>query len=60
MPRIDDAAWNEGRQQFAEGFTLRQVVESMPGDDASAEDQERAMSRALGFADAFLALLRGS
>lgn len=59
MFKIDDVAWNEGRQQYAEGVTLRQLVESVPGDDASEEAQLRVMSRLVGFADALLAQLRG-
>jgi hypothetical protein len=57
---IDDASYAEGRAAFATGASLRSIVEQIAAaKQASDPDAMKAVSGAIGFADALLDMLRG-
>lgn len=62
MPKIDDAAYQDGRDMFANRVTIRSMVEAIPESHVSREegDETREFSRVVGYADALLDLLRAS
>jgi hypothetical protein len=55
--KLDDASYQEGRAAFAAGASIRSIVEQCTNADAPADDL-KAMSGAIGFADALLDVLR--
>lgn len=61
MKKLDDAAYKAGYAVYASGATLRSVIEPILARDGAStvEQEERDMSRALGFVDAVLDRLRG-
>lgn len=56
--KLDDASYNEGRAAFKVGASLRSIFEACAAADTPLEEA-KAMSGALGFADAALDELRG-
>lgn len=62
MPKIDEAAYQEGLALFRDGKTVRDIAEQFPAEDAPPDEagEARLFSRMLGFADGFLALVRGA
>lgn len=70
--KIDDDAYAEGQKMFRKGVTIRQMVQSvidLENEDAApgaweksrekrANEENKLMSRAIGFADALLDTLR--
>ena len=57
MNKIDDASYQEGRAAFAAGTSIRQIVEQIMA-SGHAPDDVKAISSALGFADALIDQLR--
>lgn len=55
MKTFDEASYNEGRAAFAAGATLRSIFEQFADEKL---DEAKAISGALGFADALLDHLR--
>lgn len=58
MPKIDDAEYSRGRELFAAGASVRQLVEPMFGDGNDRTQDEREASRIFGFIDGLLEQLR--
>lgn len=59
MDAFDEASYREGRADFTNGLSLRSLVEQYAAAEAQGIAHEtKAMSRALGFADALLDKLR--
>ncbi|MBK5957396.1 hypothetical protein CCR97_04125 [Rhodoplanes elegans] len=56
-PSFDETEYQAGRRAFHDGVSLRDLAERMAGVDG-AEAEAKAMSHALGYADAALDCLR--
>jgi hypothetical protein len=60
MSPIDAPEYQLGRRAFREGASLREIVDRVIAASEQDETAEaKAFSRALGFADAFLDMVRG-
>lgn len=57
--KIVDSAYVEGRAPFADGGSLRQVVERVQSGSVNSEPDDLGMSFVLGFFDAAFDRLRG-